>query len=80
MATNNSYNRGEVQKNMVCIANKEMQIPSVKRSSKVQGTGKALIHLYSFTTLNCKHQLKVSAFKEEGYHSFFCFHADTSAG
>lgn len=80
MATNNSYNRGEMQKNIVCTANKEMQIPSLKRKSKIQDTGQTLIHSYSFTTLSCKHQLKISPFKEEGYHSFFCFHADSSAG
>lgn len=42
------------------IAKKEMQIPSVERESKVQDTVKAFIHLYSFITLNCKHQFKVS--------------------
>ena len=80
VATSNSYNRGEVQKNVFCIANKEMQIPFVKRKSKVQDTGKMLIYLYSFITLNCKHQLKFSVFKEEGHHYYFSFHADPSAG
>lgn len=80
MATNNCCNRAEVQKNMVCIANKEIQVPSVKRRNKVQDTGKTLIHLYGFITLNRKHQLKVLIFKEEGYHSYFCFHADPSVG
>jgi len=67
-------------KNMLCIANTEIQIPSVKRKNKVQVTGKMLIHLYSFITLNCKHRSQVSVFKEGEYHSYFSFRADPSAG
>lgn len=59
-------NRDEMQKN---TANKETQIPSKKRKSKVQDAGKAFVHLQSFIMLFCKHHSKISVFKQGGCHS-----------
>lgn len=58
-----------MQRNMVCRADKEKQIPSEKCKSKVQSAGKALLHLHSFIALICKFQLKISFFKQSENHS-----------
>lgn len=50
-------------RNIHCTAKKEMHIPFVKRKSKVQDTGKALIHLF----YNLQLQAPVEGFKDKWY-------------